>query len=266
MYIERTNALLSQTAGQGRDTILVIESRMLMRDFIMHVLKGAFPDHEVIDGRDMNEAHAVDGTRPRLAIIGQYADDLDGAPCELEAILERFGDTPVVLMAEDNDHSLQSAVAAGCRGFVPRSLSLDIAVAAFRLVLVGGTFFPRPLPGVRPVDSRPIDTQSVVAPATGEPEALARAPLAVTTISGGCATSIVVAAPALAVDQPNFTPREWQIVESLQSGKSNKIIAADLNLSENTVKVHVRHVMRKLRATNRTQAALRSQAAWRASG
>ncbi|MGL5114344.1 MAG: LuxR C-terminal-related transcriptional regulator [Beijerinckiaceae bacterium] len=38
------------------------------------------------------------------------------------------------------------------------------------------------------------------------------------------------------------------------------MIAADLGMSENTVKVHVRHVMRKLRATNRTQAALMSRA------
>jgi DNA-binding NarL/FixJ family response regulator len=57
-----------------------------------------------------------------------------------------------------------------------------------------------------------------------------------------------------------FTPREQQVVAALQRGLSNKIIAADLGMSENTVKVHVRHVMRKLRASNRTQAALMCRA------
>ncbi len=44
----------------------------------------------------------------------------------------------------------------------------------------------------------------------------------------------------------------------------NKWIASQLNLSENTVKVHIRHIMRKLKATNRTQAVIysQSQGAW----
>jgi DNA-binding NarL/FixJ family response regulator len=252
MYVERATPLLTGPAGQQRDTILVIDSRILMRDCIMHVLRAAFPDHEVIDGRDLPESSSEENAPPRLVIIGQYGDDPESAPCELDLILERFGKTPVVLMAEDDDQALRAAVTSGCRGFVPRSLSLDIAVAAFRLVMVGGTFFPRPLAEAKPAEAR--SCEDTVSP-----------PLAVTTISSGKATAsaIMVAPPAAAAETPSFTPREWQIVESLQLGKSNKIIAADLNLSENTVKVHVRHVMRKLRATNRTQAALRSQTARR---
>jgi Bacterial regulatory proteins, luxR family len=41
----------------------------------------------------------------------------------------------------------------------------------------------------------------------------------------------------------------------LQLGKANKIIAFDLGMSESTVKVHVRNIMRKMGATDRTQAA-----------
>jgi DNA-binding NarL/FixJ family response regulator len=57
-----------------------------------------------------------------------------------------------------------------------------------------------------------------------------------------------------------FTPREQEVVAALQRGLSNKIIAADLGMSENTVKVHIRNVMRKLRESNRTQAALMCRA------
>jgi hypothetical protein len=45
------------------------------------------------------------------------------------------------------------------------------------------------------------------------------------------------------------------VVESLRQGKPNKIIAYELNLCESTVKVHVRNIMKKLRAKNRTEVA-----------
>jgi DNA-binding NarL/FixJ family response regulator len=44
-------------------------------------------------------------------------------------------------------------------------------------------------------------------------------------------------------------------VDALRRGKANKIIAYELNMKESTVKVHVRNIMKKLRATNRTQVA-----------
>jgi DNA-binding NarL/FixJ family response regulator len=52
-----------------------------------------------------------------------------------------------------------------------------------------------------------------------------------------------------------FTPRQTAVVESLRRGKANKVIAFELNMCESTVKVHVRNVMRKLKARNRTEVA-----------
>jgi DNA-binding NarL/FixJ family response regulator len=62
------------------------------------------------------------------------------------------------------------------------------------------------------------------------------------------------------LDPPSnqFTPRQLLVLEHLQRGSANKIIAHELALSEGTVKVHVRNIMKKLRATNRTQAVSRS--------
>jgi DNA-binding NarL/FixJ family response regulator len=53
-----------------------------------------------------------------------------------------------------------------------------------------------------------------------------------------------------------FTGREVAIVDGLRKGKSNKRIAFDLSISESTVKVHLRNIMNKLRANNRTQVAM----------
>jgi DNA-binding NarL/FixJ family response regulator len=46
------------------------------------------------------------------------------------------------------------------------------------------------------------------------------------------------------------------VLERLTQGASNKLIGRQLKLRESTVKVHIRHIMKKLGATNRTQAAL----------
>ena len=61
---------------------------------------------------------------------------------------------------------------------------------------------------------------------------------------------------ALLQAQRNLTEREKQILKCLLSGYSNKHIARALTISEGTVKVHLKSLMKKIAAANRTQAAL----------
>jgi DNA-binding NarL/FixJ family response regulator len=56
-------------------------------------------------------------------------------------------------------------------------------------------------------------------------------------------------------EQNRLTSRQGAVLNHLQQGKANKIIAYELGMSESTVKVHVRNIMHKMGATNRTQAA-----------
>jgi DNA-binding NarL/FixJ family response regulator len=53
-----------------------------------------------------------------------------------------------------------------------------------------------------------------------------------------------------------LTQRQMMVVEALCQGMANKQIAYELGMSEHTVKVHLRHIMRKLRARNRTEVAV----------
>ncbi len=53
-----------------------------------------------------------------------------------------------------------------------------------------------------------------------------------------------------------LTPRELQVLKGLTEGKSNKEIARDLDITEPTIKLHVKTLYRKVGAANRTQAAL----------
>jgi DNA-binding NarL/FixJ family response regulator len=58
------------------------------------------------------------------------------------------------------------------------------------------------------------------------------------------------------------TTRELEVLASLAKGKSNKMIGRELNMREGTVKVHIRSLLKKLNATNRTQLALRAYRAF----
>jgi DNA-binding CsgD family transcriptional regulator/DNA-binding transcriptional regulator YiaG len=53
-----------------------------------------------------------------------------------------------------------------------------------------------------------------------------------------------------------LTQRQLEVLAGLKRGLSNKMIARDLQMPEMTVRVHIRHIMRKLGAANRTQAAI----------
>jgi DNA-binding NarL/FixJ family response regulator len=56
-----------------------------------------------------------------------------------------------------------------------------------------------------------------------------------------------------------LTVRQQEVLEGLRRGESNKQIAKRLDIGEATVKIHIRQIMRKLGARNRTQAALSAE-------
>jgi DNA-binding NarL/FixJ family response regulator len=56
-----------------------------------------------------------------------------------------------------------------------------------------------------------------------------------------------------------LTNREAQVFAKLREGKPNKLIAYELHMSQSTVKVHIRNIMRTIGATNRTQTVFKAQ-------
>jgi DNA-binding NarL/FixJ family response regulator len=64
------------------------------------------------------------------------------------------------------------------------------------------------------------------------------------------------AAPPLGIKDPQLSQRERQILTHLAEGDSNKQIARAFNITESTVKVHLKAILRKITAQNRTQAAI----------
>jgi DNA-binding NarL/FixJ family response regulator len=106
------------------------------------------------------------------------------------------------------------------RGYVPTSLEPAAAAAALQCVAAGGTFVP-----ASAVSKLAQDRQNGTGPPIEhETSALKR-----------------------------LTPRESEVLARLRQGKPNKIIAHELQITENTVKVFVRRILMKLDASNRTE-------------
>jgi DNA-binding CsgD family transcriptional regulator len=57
-------------------------------------------------------------------------------------------------------------------------------------------------------------------------------------------------------ETPAMSEREIQILDGLVKGHSNKVIGRRCNITEATVKVHMKSILRRIRASNRTQAAI----------
>ena len=69
---------------------------------------------------------------------------------------------------------------------------------------------------------------------------------------------IVSANNSLASWRSLLSDRETVIIHAVSEGHSNKVIAYEVGITEATVKVHVRNIMRKLGARNRTDAAIKA--------
>lgn len=76
-----------------------------------------------------------------------------------------------------------------------------------------------------------------------------------TYVPTSCLSSLTNGANNASEGPDCLTGRQRQVVEAIRQGKPNKIIAYELNMCESTVKVHVRAIMKKMKAKNRTQVA-----------
>ncbi|MGG5812504.1 LuxR C-terminal-related transcriptional regulator [Falsiroseomonas sp. CW058] len=137
--------------------------------------------------------------------------------------LRRAGDIPVVVLADqDPPEDVVAAFSIGVRGFITTRIEPRVMCGALRFIAGGGTVFP-PAALLADRGEHPDRHGAVGAPRTG-------------------------------LDA--LTGRQRDVLRLLGHGYSNKRIAIDLRMCESTVKVHVRQIMRKLKASNRTQAAL----------
>lgn len=136
--------------------------------------------------------------------------------------------TPIVVVSASENHAdVRNALEHGASGYIPKSSSVKVMLSALNLVFSGGIYVP---------------------PAVMQPMGEAHA----ARIAGGAAHPLTVDRPATHA----LTQRQWDVLNCLREGKSNKQIAYELGLSEGTVKIHVTAIFKSLGVKNRTQAVI----------
>jgi DNA-binding NarL/FixJ family response regulator len=222
----------TRTGGDdGRVPVLLVDSRPLTREWLAKWLEdvlGVFHVTAVAGAENVGDEERRAGAELTILNVGPAAAADQKTTDEIRLLCRRLPDVPIVLFAEREEIAqVAAALRQGVRGYITSTLNPQVVIAVLRLVRSGGTFVPA----------------SVVLQAAPHRERPEQEP-----------------APRVADKTlDDFTPRELEVLDRLRRGMSNKMIAYDLDICENTVKVHIMHTMRKLHTSNRTQAALRAR-------
>jgi len=218
-------------------TILMIAKKDLLSECLAEVLSKKFPTYDVvIHERDEAVTRDVESCATLILLYRLPVDDIRAV---LQRLKIRNADTSVGVVVESISRlECQLATLAESHeisGILPANLRLDVFVAAVDLLVKGGEHFPSAL--LHLLSSEP---QSFAGNAFDGPLVASDRSVHQTTAAG---------------DTSALTTREVQILDLICDGRQNKIIADRLGLSENTVKVHIRNIYKKMKVRNRTEAA-----------
>jgi DNA-binding NarL/FixJ family response regulator len=201
--------------------IVVIDSSTFIRECIRRSMQSALP-LQIQTFPDAIELQRKCHKLPKLILLSAIEDNKEANGNAFEILSQIAPRIPTIVLAYNNDTEMaKAAICHGAKGYFPVTLGFDIAIEAVRFVLAGGTYVP-------------IDY------------------LLMRGLPGNLPSEALPSSDAV-------TARELAVVRAIQRGKSNKVIAYELGMCESTVKVHVRRIMKKLNAKNRTDVAIKWQ-------
>jgi two-component system, NarL family, nitrate/nitrite response regulator NarL len=161
----------------------------------------------------------------------------------------------VILATAQKPDNIVSALRAGACGFLCQDIPGDTLLRSLDLIAHGEMVVHPQFVWDRPAaeDERPGDADEAAAYVTGgDPQMAQRLQLQPSLARAGTEA----ANENQTGDVPSLSRRETLILRMLIQGASNKVIARNLVITESTVKVHMKAILRKLRLQNRTRAAI----------
>jgi DNA-binding NarL/FixJ family response regulator len=205
--------------------VIVADDHPLFREAVAGRLRLVFSTVRIDEAADMESVHRLldADSEVDLLLLDLHMPGAQGLSA-LVHVRAQYPGLPVVLIsAECAVETMIRARALGASGYIPKSTPAAEMTQAVRRVLEGELAWPASV--------------SATEPAVLSAEATSAAGL----IAG-------------------LTPQQFRIATLLAQGLLNKQIAWELGIAENTVKVHMSTILRKLGVNNRTQVALIMQA------
>jgi DNA-binding NarL/FixJ family response regulator len=205
------------------DYLAIVDKRALERECLAQALINHHIGLKVFTFGSLEEWQAskkeLSSLRAVLINTGNRTLDDANLTAEISELVATFQTAAVVVVADNDDLTfILKALELGVRGYIPTTVGIEICMQAIELAIAGGKFVP------------------------------ASSVLTLRKLLGGRSDEFRHITTS-------FTARQSAVAEGLRRGKANKIIAYELNLCESTVKVHIRNIMKKLGATNRTEVA-----------
>ena len=222
---------------------------------------------------DPDEAHTrlVERAACDMLIYSVGAPSPHEVFTEIQVLHTLRRDAALAIVSDDeNPATVLAAIRCGAQGYLSNSMPPELALQALSFVLHGGTYFPPtaflasqtfsapPIEYRQPELSQeqplPGPEQQTQAPPLGPEDGLyeQQGPLFDDKAAGLPRDHGFNGAR----HTPEFTERQYAVVVCLCQGDPNKVIGRKLGMTETTVKVHVREIMRKLGVSNRTQVAI----------
>jgi DNA-binding NarL/FixJ family response regulator len=192
--------------------------------FARRMIKNALQDAGVVViAEARNGRQVVDLTqhyKPDVVLMDIVMPELDGLAATRQIVKNNPEQLVIILTTADDDESGLLGLRSGAAGFLAKDVDAEILPQAVRGVLQGEAVISRRL-------SMRLVEHLRVAPEGSSGLRPVRSPL---------------------------TPREWEVVDLLAERKTTEQVAAELVLSGETVRSHVKNIMRKLNARSREEA------------
>lgn len=203
--------------------IILIDHSRLFREGLRRLFD-ATPFTVLMEARSLSDLlpSLQDAGDNDAFVLVEWLPDQPNFLAEIEQ-LRRHGSLRVIALSDQMDsEALISALRAGVQAFLLRDMSPEALIQSLMLVKTGEVVFPTELAAylIEMVKRDGPDMEAANVRGYG------------------------------------LSDREMQILHCLVQGQPNKVIASNLNLAEGTVKVHLKALLRKIKAANRTQAAI----------
>ncbi len=207
--------------------ILVVDDHTLFRRGLIALLSADPRFTTIGEAGDASEAcRRAAATQPDVILLDNHLPGVSGIDA-LPGLAEAAPHSRVLMLTVSEDESdLATALQRGARGYLLKTVDSDAMADAIVRIMAGES--------------------------TISPEMTGKLVAAFQTLRPAPS----MGAPALLPDPlESLSTREEEILSHIATGETNKEIARALNIAETTVKIHVQHILRKLKLTSRVQAA-----------
>ncbi len=213
--------------------VIVVDDQALVREGLMTLLATAAGIEPIAAASDGEQAVVLCAEhRPDVVLMDLRMPKLDGVQATRQILAERPETEVVVLTTHADETSILDALSAGARGYLTKDAGIAEIARAIQAAAAHQTLLD------------PLVQQQLLASATSRAAGPSSQQVG--------ATAADAAAPAALPD--DLTPREAEVLSLIASGRSNREIAAELFVSEATVKTHINHLFSKIDARDRAQA------------